>query len=252
MNKEAMKLALEALEDFEDAIRYDNEQDDIGARVCCDVLSYNPHTKDCKAVKAITALREALAAQPAQQGPVAWQYRDARDDGTWGAWIGCDKRLAEDEYRQVRALYASPQPAPVQQDPVALQMDVIVVNLVREGVNKHRARELAEHFIKHTSPPAQQEPVAWMELLREARDNCKASIVEAGISASRKEYRIDLEARLTAALEHTSPQPAQRKPLTDEEMWSLWNSQGDDAMEQMAAIAFARAIEAAHGIKENT
>jgi hypothetical protein len=39
----------------------------------------------------------------------------------------------------------------------------------------------------------------------------------------------------------TSPQ---RKPLTDEEMWQLWNSQGDDAMEQQAAITFARAIEA--------
>jgi hypothetical protein len=26
------------------------------------------------------------------------------------------------------------------------------VNLVREGINKHRARELAEHFIKHTHP----------------------------------------------------------------------------------------------------
>jgi len=40
-----------------------------------------------------------------------------------------------------------------EQEPVALQMDVIVVNLVREGINKHRARELAEHFIKHTTPP---------------------------------------------------------------------------------------------------
>ena len=39
-----------------------------------------------------------------------------------------------------------------QGEPVALQMDVIVVNLVREGINKHRARELAEHFIKHTHP----------------------------------------------------------------------------------------------------
>lgn len=35
---------------------------------------------------------------------------------------------------------------------VALQMDVIVGNLVREGINKHRARELAEHFIKYTRP----------------------------------------------------------------------------------------------------
>jgi hypothetical protein len=60
----------------------------------------------------------------------------------------------------------------------------------------------------------QQAPVAWVGLLREARDNCKASIAEEGISASRKEYRIDLEGRLTAAL---NTAPPQRKPLTDEE-----------------------------------
>jgi hypothetical protein len=50
-----------------------------------------------------------------------------------------------------------------EQEPVALQMDVIVVNLVREGINKHRARELAEHFIKHITPPqrTEQEPVAF-------------------------------------------------------------------------------------------
>lgn len=47
---------------------------------------------------------------------------------------------------------------------------------------------------------------------------------------------------------YTSP-PA-RKPLTDERLWKIWNSQGDDAMEQQAAINFARAIEAAHGIKD--
>jgi hypothetical protein len=52
---------------------------------------------------------------------------------------------------------------------------------------------------------AKQEPVVCRELLREARDNCKASIVEDGISASRKEYRIDLEARLTAALNASHP-----------------------------------------------
>jgi hypothetical protein len=38
------------------------------------------------------------------------------------------------------------------------------------------------------------------ELLCEARDNCQASIAEDGISADRKEYRVDLHKRLTAAL----------------------------------------------------
>lgn len=45
---------------------------------------------------------------------------------------------------------------------------------------------------------------------------------------------------------------AQRKPLTDEEMWKLWNAEGNDSMSQQEAIAFARAIEAANGIKEGT
>jgi hypothetical protein len=53
---------------------------------------------------------------------------------------------------------------------------------------------------------------------------------------------------------YTKPQPVtephKRKPLTDEQMWNLWNSQGSDEMNQQEAIAFARAIEAAHGIKE--
>ena len=73
MTKEAMKPALEALEDFSDVIKYDNENDDIGYRACCHVLSYDSHSKNCKATKAITALQEALAEQPApvQQEPVA-------------------------------------------------------------------------------------------------------------------------------------------------------------------------------------
>lgn len=62
--KETLELALEAMEDFEHAIRYDNDQDDMGAQVCCGVLSCDPHTKNCKAVKASTALREALTSVP--------------------------------------------------------------------------------------------------------------------------------------------------------------------------------------------
>jgi hypothetical protein len=57
---------------------------------------------------------------------------------------------------------------PVEQEPVALQMDVIVGNLVREGINKHRARELAEHFIKHTTPPQR----TWVGLTEEEIKEC--------------------------------------------------------------------------------
>jgi hypothetical protein len=41
-------------------------------------------------------------------------------------------------------------------EPVAVR-DAIVSNLVREGINKHRARELADHFIGLATPqPAQR------------------------------------------------------------------------------------------------
>ena len=59
---ESLKLALEALENFVDVIKYDNEQDDIGFRACCYVLSYDQHSENCKATKAITAIKQALAA----------------------------------------------------------------------------------------------------------------------------------------------------------------------------------------------
>ena len=83
---EALKLALEALEWFTAA-----EQGD------------EPPIN-----KAITAIKEALA----QPELVGWQYREANDDGTWGAWLGCDKRLAEDHWRQVRAIYTIPPQRP--------------------------------------------------------------------------------------------------------------------------------------------
>jgi hypothetical protein len=93
MSKEAMKLACKALMD-------------------CHYYMINAGLPNQsllnEAFTAYMELEAALAEQPAQQELVAWQYRDARDDGTWGAWLGCDKRLAEDKYRQVRPLYTSP------------------------------------------------------------------------------------------------------------------------------------------------
>jgi hypothetical protein len=67
MTQEAMKQALGALEDFVDVIKYDNEQDDIGRRACCDVLSYNPHSENCKAIKSIASLRQAIAELESQE-----------------------------------------------------------------------------------------------------------------------------------------------------------------------------------------
>jgi hypothetical protein len=42
--------------------------------------------------------------------------------------------------------------------------DAIVVNLIREGINKHRARELADHFISLIIPLAKKQQ--WVGLTR--------------------------------------------------------------------------------------
>lgn len=93
-----------------------------------------------------------------------------------------------------------------------------------------------------TAEPAQPaQPVAWKELLREARDNCKASIAEDGISAMRREYRVELEARLTAAL---AAAPAR---LTDEDIWNSNEIMAANAMCGLLMLDLAfltRAVEA--------
>jgi hypothetical protein len=79
---EVLKQALEALENFADVVKYDNEQDYIGCRACCYVLAYDQHSENCQATKAITAIKEAIRehamyevqrlGQEIEQEPVAW------------------------------------------------------------------------------------------------------------------------------------------------------------------------------------
>ena len=161
-------------------------------------------------------------------------------------------------------LYTSPT---AKQEPMAIQMDVIVVNLVREGINKHRARELAEHFIKHTTPPKQEakdEPVAGQPLPcpfcghvgldfadGETYRWGVASCGRCGASCGdiRREYPDLGEWHTEAIAEWNRRSPApQRKPLTDEQI-------GDEFVRFQVGGMFTpflyavRAIEAAHGIK---
>ena len=75
---------------------------------------------------------------------------------------GLSKWLANkpDAKRRVREALAE-QPA---QEPAPLR-DVMVANLVREGINKHRARELADHFVGLATAPA------WVSLTDEEIDD---------------------------------------------------------------------------------
>ena len=83
-----------------------------------------------KTQEAITAIKQALAApvQPVQD-PVAFEVSLVE-------WVG-------------NKLMATPK---VTTTPPASWMEMVTANLVREGVNKHKARELAEHFYSIAAP----------------------------------------------------------------------------------------------------
>ena len=57
---------------------------------------------------------------------------------------------------------------------------------------------------------------------------------------------------LEAVAYYTTPPAAQRKPLTDEAIQKVWDVVSGAVPGWSRHIAYARAIEAAHGIKENT
>ena len=127
------------------------------------LLLTEPHAETvCFKLEAIA--REALAQPPLPvQEPVAWN-KNIRDS--------VDSLLAEAGYqpdssaRNALSMMNFDTPPPPVQEPTPWR-DMIVVTLAREGINKHRARELADHFVNFTLPPPLpvQEP---LEQLRPA------------------------------------------------------------------------------------
>ena len=94
-------------------------------------------------------------------------------------------------------------------------------------------------------PAQQQEPVAWKNAaLRVGEDLC--SVGPFGYYDMTAEQWLDWA--LSVVTVHVPP--AQRKPLTDEEIKELYGDDDNFRMTKKYVVAFARAIEAAHGIKE--
>ena len=202
------------------------------------IASYRPLTfaecSDAESVmgiaeKAIPALREALAEQPAQQV--------VDSDKKAGAYM--EARLWE--FIDMAAAWPKTSPDPRTWD----------------------------HVVVYAPKPAQQEPVAWTpidqsyppggeldilmgdgSILCEVLPQADGDLWWGGASTGERfidpKYASVTHWRIHA--EHTSP-PAQRKPLTDDEIESInVRLAGSRDLSRL----FARAIEAAHGIKENT
>ena len=95
----------------------------------------------------------------------------------------------------------------------------------------------------------QQLEQEWVELrkLREAEQPAQQEPSDLDVWKARA-----LQAEAVVA-KFMAPHPAQRKPLTDEEIKTSWPNTRFDFSEGVEdVLMFARAIEAAHGIKENT
>jgi hypothetical protein len=109
----------------------------------------------------------------------------------------------------------------------------------------------------YTTPPKQEqgEPVAWLW----KHINRKGEELNAGLSFEKVEptnntfWMNPNDPRLTATeVQPLYTTPQQRKPLTFERVYKLWLARFDTNEYDDVFMNFARAIEAAHGIKENT
>jgi hypothetical protein len=99
--------------------------------------------------------------------------------------------------------------------------------------------------------PAQQEPVAWMHwLYGPVRLFLNKDEAMMELDRLNREYPVDADGRKMRPLVFGDTSPlAQRKPMTDEQIDAIW----DAVITPSNHIrVFVRAIEAAHGIKENT
>ena len=117
-------------------------------------------------------------------------------------------------------------------------------------------KALAEHAmseVQRLGQEIEQEPVAikrmkeWIEYLKRKSDFGQHMKIPSEMSAGTCwELAIELEQFINTT-------PPQRKPLTDEEIFACENSVPDEIVSDRDwCIHFAQAIEAAHGIKENT
>ena len=96
-----------------------------------------------------------------------------------------------------------------------------------------------------TAPQPEQEPVAWEDVL--------GAIARGWTHDDNKHKTMDVRLAVAIAKEIQDMviAPPHRKPLTDEKISDLWCKVSNTDFVTADTHEFARAIEAAHGIKEN-
>jgi len=218
MSKEAMKLALDA---FETLTQYNMARANIFRQfhptATGDYVDLQEFRE--KALPAIAAIREALAeessgteqpapvTEPRKQEPDLSGLKPSTQEAIKG-WIEdgtfierAIRAMQEQEVENMRLeKMVAPQPAPVQQEPVAWTV---------AGEVKYWSMDFSKHQTQHyvrplyALPPVQQEPVAWMH-----------EVNNGGGYSSRS---VDFHKTSIPFAKHTplyTAPPAQRKPLS--------------------------------------
>ena len=274
MGKKTMKLALEGAANYIDALGGDSRK-----------------------------YRQALAEQPAQQEPVSCPVcnqvhtildadesqiiRNAKDgypDGRTPRLLTLQERVAAlcqyaSDWKRwcLEKENTTPQAQPAQQEPVGEIGKIVMFGGDLKEVSWKNGKMPPAGSILYTRPQArepeqpaqqQQEPyeIEWPEYhehamgcgLEDRDERCRYGAMRYGWDCA-----IEAVAQAMPDVIYTSP-PAQRKPLTDEQIDNTTRKQVDDLLDHIYEYgtaaegidfrvrAIARAIEAAHGIKENT
>ena len=218
MSKEAMKLALEALEGS---------------------------TDKTISIRAMKALREALAEQPAQQ-QVAWvPYLSDRAAGVSGHYAIA--RWNPRGYREVWNLRRHAWGA-YSDDVLSLEEADTLLRLIEIPTRKVETPQPAQ---------PQQEPVAWMHWLHgPVRLFFNKDEAQMELERLNREYPVDVGSRKMRPLVFGDTSPptlslAQRKPLTVDEVWKndeLMSLNAELGCSMDLLMEVVEAIEAAHGI----
>jgi len=225
----ALKLALEALE----------AHADIGI----------------KSDKAITAIKEALA-QPEQE-PVG----EVKDLFTSVAWEKLDVRGSTKVYLSTPP---AAQPAPVQScycancEALSKELAVLKAQPEQEPDTYGYAKRLAEAiWRKHYQSTAPKwEPFCHLMGVLTQIDNMTAALVTPPAAQQEPFYHLrqygdvtkeQLDRYMATGDINPTPPAPQRKPLSDEQILAI-----DGMSDKTWVLMFARAVEAAHNIKENT